>query len=233
MRRSIAFFIIATALLAVGCKKDEITTPSNDRSFVHIVSAVWQDTMDLTLNYYNADDVVIKDFVFGRNYPFVGYADLLAAGTPDEFGNGKLYMGATRQRYINVKIDTLMPPREVVLNKDERSTICIADSMGSMRFLKIKDEAISYATDTTTAVRFINLSNLQATASLGSLDGRISIPNVAFWRNTAHINFPHGQYVMELHDAAGVVLSSTTLWLSGRTAYTFYAVDNQIAYFVN
>jgi hypothetical protein len=234
MRRSIVFAIIATALLVVGCKKKEvITPPSTDRTFLHVMSAVPQDTFDFKFDYLNADDVVIKAFVFNRNFPFVGYADLLASGTPDEFGNGKLYVVATRQPFIDLKPDTLMPPREIVLGKDEHNTICLADSASKLRFLKIKDDAITYASDTTTAVRFINLSNDLPTASLGSSSGSITIQGVDFWKSSAYSTFPHGQYDVELHDATGTVISSVTLWLSGRTAYSFFAVGGNLAYFTN
>jgi hypothetical protein len=232
MRRSIALALIATSLLAVGCKKDDPTPPTKDRTYLHIMSAVPSDTFDLTFDYFNADDVVIDDFLYRRNFPIVGYADLEASGTPDEFGNGKLYLSASRQRFLNVKPDTLMPPREIVLAKDEKNTICLADSAGKIRFLKIKD-AVEYATDTTTALRFINLSNTQATASLGSTDGRISISNIAFWNNSAYVNLPHGQYDVELRDASGTVINTVSLWLSGRTAYSFFAVANGLDYFIH
>lgn len=232
MRRLIAFSLIATVFLAIGCKKDEPTPPSTDRTLLHIVSVVPNDTFDLTFDYYNADDVVIKDFVYGRNFPIVGYADMLASGTPDAYGNGKLYLSASRQPFIDIKPDTLMPPRDLILEKDQKSTVCIADSAGLMRFLKIKDE-FDFATDTTNAVRFINLSNNQAIASLTSTNGNIAISNVAFWTNTAFSNFPHGQYDLELKDSNGTVLSSIGMWLGGRTAYTFFAVGNTLGYFTN
>jgi hypothetical protein len=234
MRRSIAFAIIASALLVAGCKKkDEFIPPSTDRTFLHVMSAVPQDTFDLKFDYLNAEDVVIRSFVFNRNFPFVGYADLLASGTPDEFGNGKLYMLATSQPFIDIKADTLMPPQEIILGKDERNTICLADSASKLRFLRIKDDAITYASDSTTAVRFINLSNNLPTASLRSADASISIPGIDFWKSSAYATFPHGQYDLELYDATGTLMSTTTLWLSGRTAYSFFAVGGTLAYFTN
>jgi hypothetical protein len=186
MKRSIVFALIATALLAIGCKKEDPTPPVKDRTLLHIVSLVSSDTFDLTFDYFNADDVVIDDFVFLRNFPIIGYADLEAGGTPDEFGNGKLYLSASRQRFIDVKPDTLMPPRNIVLTKDEKSTICLGDSAGKLRFLKIKDE----------------------------------------------FSFPHDT-ITELRDSQGVVLHTVSLRLNGGTAYSFVAVGNALAYFIN
>lgn len=232
MRRSIAFALIACALLIAGCKDDDLTPPEYGRTLVHVMSAVPQDTFDLVFDYYNADDVVIDDFVFNRNFPLIGYADMQEGGQPDEFGNGKLFLTASRQPFINVAPDTVMPSKDIVLEKDKRLTICLADSAGAIRFLKIEDD-FSFATDTSTAVRFINFSNLHATASLGSADGSVSLPNVAFWTSSSYINLPHGQYDVELRDGSGAVVNTVSLWLSGRTAYSFFAVNNGLAYFVN
>ncbi len=218
--------------MAVGCKKDDPTTPVKDRSFMHVVSVVPNDTFDLTFDYFNSDDVVIDDFIYLRNFPIIGYADLEASGVPDEFGNGKLFLSASKQYYINVKPDTLMPPRDLILAKDEKSTICLGDSMGKLRFLKIKDE-FSFGTDTTSAIRFLNLSNGQATASLEATNGALSIPGVAFWSSSQFSNLPHGTYDLELHDAAGALLQTVTVRLNGRTAYSFFAVGNTLDYFVN
>ncbi|MEY3443867.1 MAG: hypothetical protein RLZZ519_2148, partial [Bacteroidota bacterium] len=82
MRRLFALTLIATALLAVGCKEDDPTNPERSRSYLHIVDAVAADTFNLTFDYYNVNDVVIKDFVFQRNFPIVGYADMEAGGAP-------------------------------------------------------------------------------------------------------------------------------------------------------
>jgi hypothetical protein len=232
MRRYIAFIFLATALLAVGCKKDDPTPPLRDRSYMHVLGAVANDTIDLTFDYYNADDVVIKDFVFTRNFPIVGYADVEASGTPDEFGNGKLYLTASKQPFLNIAPDTLMFPKDLILQKDEKSTICLADSAGSIRFLKIKDE-YDFANDTTTAFRFINLSNNLSNATLASSDGSLSIQNIPFWTESTFNAHGHGQFNMELRDASGTVLSSVSLWLGGRSAYTFYAVGNTLNYFVH
>lgn len=232
MRRLFALTLIATALLAVGCKKDDPTNPERSRSYLHIVDAVAADTFNLTFDYYNVNDVVIKDFVFQRNFPIVGYADMEAGGAPDEFGNGKMYLTASRQPFIDIAPDTIMDPREMELVKDEKSTMVLADSLGSIRFLKIKDE-FSFPTDTTAAIRFVNVSNVHATASLASADGAISVPSIAFWNNSDFINFPHGQYDIELRDANGIVVSTISLWISGRTAYTFYATGNTLGYFLN
>jgi hypothetical protein len=233
MRRLFAFALVATALLTAGCKEDDPTTPEKGRTYLHIVDAVVADTFDLTFDYFNGDDRVISDFVFLRNFPIVGYADIEASGTPDEFGNGKLFLTASRQPFINLPPDTLMPPREIELAKDEKNTLVLADSGGTVRFLKIKDPEITYPSDTSAAVRFINVSNFHATASLGSADGAISIPNINFWNHSSFVYFPHGQYDLELRDANGAVLMTIPLWLGGRNAYSFFAVDNSMAYFNN
>lgn len=233
MRRLIAFALTATALLLVGCKKDDPTPPEKSRTYLHIVDAVAADTFNLTFDYYNGDDVVIKDFVFQRNFPIVGYADMEAGGTPDEYGNGKLFLTVSRQRFIDIAPDTLMTPKEIELLKDEKNTVVIADSMGSVRFMKINDDGLNYPSDTSAAVRFIHVSNAHATASLVSADGAISISNVGFWNHSDFAYFPHGQYVVELRDGNGGSVTSVSLWLGGRASYSFYAVGNFLGYFNN
>lgn len=232
MRRLLIFALFATTLLAAGCKKDDPVAPDRPRTFLHVLSAIQADTFDLTLDYFNADDVVIKDFVFGRNFPIVGYADLEASGTPDEFGNGKLFSMLSSQPFLNVAADTLMSPKAIVLEADEKSTICYGDSLGTITYLKLKD-TYSFPDDVTTSVRFINLSNANATASLGELNGAISIPNVNHWSASDFVNFSHGQYELQFIDANGAPGASINMWLSGNTAYTFYAVGNTLGYFIN
>ncbi len=233
MKRLLIFALFATTLLAVGCKKDDpVNNEDRPRTFLHVLSAIQADTFDLTLDYFNSDDVVIKDFVYGRNFPIVGYADLEASGTPDEFDNGKLYAMLSYQPFLNMDADTLMEPRAIVLEADEKSTICYGDSLGTITYLKVKDE-YSFPNDTTAAVRFINLSNGNATASLGSVSGAVSIPNVNFWSESQFMNFSHGQYQLQFLDANGAAGGSVSLWLAGGTAYTFYAVGNSLAYFIN
>lgn len=232
MRRLLIFALFATTLLALGCKKDDPVDPDRPRTLLHIVSAVPTDTFDLTLDYFNADDVVIKDFVFRRNFPIVGYADLEASGTPDEFGNGKLYATLSHQPFLNVKADTLLQPTAIVLEKDEKSTLCFADSMGAIKILKLKDE-YSIPNDTTVAIRFINFSNANATASLGEINGAVSIPNVNYWSGSQFMYFSHGQYEVQFLDANGTPGGSVNMWFGGGTAYTFYAVGNTLGYFIN
>jgi hypothetical protein len=231
--RSLYAFALVAAVLVAGCKKDDPTTPEKGRTYLHIVDAVVADTFDLTFDYYNGDDVVIDDFVFLRNFPIVGYADMEASGTPDEFGNGKLFLTASRQPFIDLPPDTLMPTREIELAKDERNTVILADSANNVRFLKLLDGEIGFPTDTSAAVRFINVSNNLATASLTSADGAINISGVNFWTHSDFIFFPHGQYDVELRDSNGGVMMTISLWLGGRSAYSFFAVGNSIAYFNN
>lgn len=231
MRRLFAFSLIGITLLMAGCKDDDLKPLDRGRTNLHIVGAV-QDSFDLTFDYYNGDDVVIKDFYFNRNFPLIGYADMEAGGTPDEFGNGKLYLMASKQPFINIAADTLMDPREIELLKDEKSTVVLADSVGSLRFLKIKDQ-IEFPTDTSAAVRFINVSNNYPTATLASVDGAVSIGNISFWNASDFIYVHHGQYVVELRDSNGAVVTSINLWLGGRSAYTFFTAGNALAYFNN
>lgn len=231
MRRLFAFSMIGITLLMAGCKDDDLTPIDRGRTNLHIVGAV-QDSFNLTFDYFNGDDVVIKDFYFNRNFPLVGYADMEAGGTPDEFGNGKLFLMASKQPFINVTADTLMEPREIELMKDERSTLVLADSLGSMRFLKILDQ-INYPTDTSAAVRFVNVSNNYSTASLTSLDGAVGISNVSFWNASDFTYVRHGQYLLELRDSNGAVVTSMSLWLGGRSAYSFFTAGNALAYFNN
>jgi hypothetical protein len=232
MRKLLVFALFATTLLALGCKKDDTVTPVRERSYLHILSALPADSFDLKLDYYNSNDVVIKDFVFGRNFPIAGYADLEASDTPDEFGNGKLYVLLSNQRFIDRPVDTVMPPKVTSLVPDEKSTICFADSMGTVNFLKIKDE-YSIPNDTTFAVRFINLSNAHPTASLGSSNAVINIGGVAFWTNSEFQYFPHGQYDVQLIDANGAVVGTVSQWLGGGSAYTFYAAGNTLGFFLH
>ena len=232
MRRLLIFALFATTLLAVGCKKDEPVAPDRPRTFLHILSAVPADTFDLTLDYYNSDDVVIKDFVFGRNFPIVGYADLEASGTPDEFGNGKLYSMLSYQPFLNAPADTLMAPKTLVLETDDKSTICFGDSMGTITYLKVKD-SYSFPDGTQAAIRFINLSNGNATASLTEVNSGISIPNVNHWSASDFVNFQDGQYELQFTDANGTAHGSINMWIGGGTAYTFYAVGNTLGYFIN
>lgn len=82
-------------------------------------------------------------------------------------------------------------------------------------------------------MRFINVSNLHTTATLGSADGAINVANVAFWNNSDFVYYPHGQYDVELRDSNGSVVMTLSLWLSGNTAYSFYVAGNTLGYFIN
>lgn len=214
-------FVLAALLIFAGCKEDEPVTPDRGRTFQHILNAAEIPTFDITFDYFNADDVVISGFNYKRNFPLVGYADMEAGGTPDDFGNGKLFLSASRQQFIDIAPDTVMEPMDIVLNRDEKSTIALTDSFGELIFIKYED-VFSFPSDTTAMVRFINLASGMPTASLESQNGNVNISGVAFMANSDFMAVPNGQHVVELKDTAGAVIGSQNLWIGGGTAYTFY-----------
>ena len=223
MRPYTAVLLLAI-LFFVGCKeKDpEVIPPVRERSFLHIVSGVDSAAFDVTFDYFNADNKVIEDFFYQRSFPMEGYADLQAGGFEvDEFGNGQLWLTLSRQIFANEAPDTLGGPEAIVLNPEEKATLCFADSAGTVKLIKVADE-YSFPDNITAAVRFINLSPNNAVASLSFDGGAFSIDNVAQY--TASPFFPIGddQLLIEAKDGNGNVLSSVNMWVSGGVAHTYY-----------
>ncbi len=217
--------LLATSVLT-SCNNDEDPVPvDRQRSYLHILGAADVDTFNITFDYFNTADVVIKDFYYRRNWPIQGYADLQAGGTPDEFGNNKLFVVGTRSSFVNVPIDTVMQPTDIVLAPDEQSTLCIADSMGTLVTLKIVDN-ISFPNDTSALVRFINLAPEQASAGLSSTDGSFIQSGVGFLQHTDFQPVPTGASVFEVSDTSGTVTSSLIYDLRPGKAYSIYLSGN-------
>ena len=222
-------------LLFFGCKEEEPVQPDRGRSYLHLLGAVEADSFRVTLDYWNADDVVINDYNYLRNFPLRGYADLEAGGTPDEFGNGKLYVTLSKQIFANVTPDTLMDPKELVLNRDEKATLCLVDSFGEYTILKIKDELGQPDADNA-QIRFINLSSAHATASLTTDNADFTIGSVPFMQASPFQAVADGQYNLEVRDANGTVVQSLPLFVNGYTSYTFFVsgtTSQRLAYFTH
>jgi hypothetical protein len=219
--KRLSFIALAALLLTAGCKEDVTVKPDRGRSFLHILGAVEADSMRVTLDYFNANNVVIDDFYYHRNFPIRGYADLEAGGKPDEFGNGKLLISLSSQPLANVAPDTAMAPRAIELVRDEKATICFVDSMGTTVLLKIKDTYNAPDADFA-QVRFVNLSSAQPTASLTTDNGAFSIGGIPFMGNSEFMAVEDGLYNVEVRDAGGAVLQTLPLFINGYTTYTFY-----------
>ncbi|MEM7039488.1 MAG: hypothetical protein AAF570_21115 [Bacteroidota bacterium] len=218
MRRYSVFLL--ALLLIVGCKEDPPETPDRGRTFLHLLSGAEVDTFDVTFDYFNADDQVIKDFHWMRNFPISGYADMEAGGEPDEFDNGKLFMTITRQPFANLPADTVMMPMDLILERDQEATMCIVDSFGEITLLKFVDE---YSTSPGMAnVRFINLASGQPVAGLTTASGDLNISNVSFMEASAWTTVPAGVQMVELRDTSGTAVVSQNLWLNSSGVYTFY-----------
>ncbi len=212
---------LAALLFASGCKEKDPVKPDRGRSYLHILGAVDADSLRVTLDYYNASDVVINDFYYHRNFPIRGYADLEAGGTPDEFGNGKLLVSLSAQPFANVTEDTVMAPRAIELVRDEKSTICFVDSFGTNILLKFKDTPAVPDADFA-QVRFLNLSSAQPTATLTTDGGAFNIGGIPFMSDSDFMAVPDGQYNVEVRDASGITLQTLPIFINGYTTYTFY-----------
>lgn len=227
--------LLATTVLGTGCKEEGPVPVDRQRSYLHILGGAAVDTFDITFDYYNADNVVIKNFYYQRNFPIQGYADLQATRQPDEFGNGKMWMLAQRQPFANVAPDTILGPEELFLTPDEQATLCFADSMGTLVTLKIADN-VSFPNDTTAMVRFINLGPETGSAGLTTVDGSLNNMGVGFLQYTDFLPVNRGSRTFEVRDSANAVVSSAGYWLYGRKAYTFYLSGNgsgNLDYFVH
>lgn len=235
MRLYTAVLLLAI-LTFVGCKKDPgvVTPPERQPSFLHILGAAATPNFDVTFDYWNADNQVITDFFYQRNWPIQGYADMQAAGhQQDEFGNGKLEVVLSRQIFANEAPDTLLPPTEIVLNPEEKSTVCFADSFGNMVLRKFAD-AYTIPDGATSAIRFINLSPTADTdiASLTTSDNSLNINSVNFLNASDFVNLGDGQYTVEARDNGGNIIATRNMWIDGGIAHTFYLSDSaDLAFF--
>jgi hypothetical protein len=213
--KSRALFLSALLFLALtsvltGCDKDkDLPPPVLERSYVHIQSVTEMvDSFDITFDYWNVDDVVISNFFWNRNWPMAGYANLLEGGQPDEFGNGQLYVTATRQPFFGGAIDTLAGPITIVLDPADRQSIYVGDSAGKAFFLVLQDEFTTSAG--TTALRFVNLRSNTPVATLRSVGGAITLPATNFGAASTFTNVPSGVYDFEAVDAGGSVVATIT-----------------------
>ncbi len=221
-RRPAAILLILLALSLVGCKEEGPVDINRARSYLHIANAADGDPFDITLDYYNADNVVIDDFFFRRNFPNVGYANLEASDELDEYGNGAMYLSLSRQPFANDPPDTILAPTELMLVAEEKASLFFVDSVGTMSLLKLTDNYSFVDTDTFAKVRFINLASEVDDATIESLDGSLSQAGVGFLQNTDFLNMSAFAQDFDIKDAAGTVLASQNIYLYPRAAYTIF-----------
>lgn len=221
---ALILLLLASTVLTSCDNNEDPVAIDRQRSFLHILGAANVDTFNVKFDYFNVEDVVISNFYYRRNWPIQGYADLQAGGVPDNFGNGKLFISGTRQAFANSPIDTVLQPKDIILNADEQATLCIADSMGTLVTLKITDN-ITFPSDTTALVRFINLASEQASSSLADQNGAFNQSGVGFLQHTDFQPMPFGSAVFDVSDTSGVT-SSLSFYLSPRKAYSIYLSGN-------
>lgn len=224
MRRIVGFFLISL-IFAFGCKKeDDIIPPDRQPSYLHILGCTTVDTFHVSFDYYNANTTVIKNIYAGRNWPLSGYAEIEAAGVPDEFGNGKLWFTGYRDPAVSGNpIDTVMGPNDIVLADNDRSTIVLADSAGSVVYRKFTD---SY-TEGSGNVRFLNMKEGSVTAGLTTTDASVNISGIAELDASAFSSIPSGSYDFELRDASNSVIGTINgVFIGASGATTFYYNGN-------
>jgi|GEM_PF-2171706 len=218
--RPAALLLLLLTLTLAGCKEEPPVEVNRARSYLHIISGADVDPFDVTFNYYNADNVVIEDFFFRRNFPNVGYANLEATDELDEFGNGEMLISLSRQVFANEAPDTLLSPEALVLNADEQATLCFADSMGTMVSLKIADTYSFSDGDTQAKVRFINLASAIDDATLTTAASTVNLNGVGFLQATEFTPIDPLYQDFEIRDAGGSLLAAQQVYLYPRTAYT-------------
>jgi len=223
MRLAVLSLSLAVFLGFVGCDKEEDPTPPDwQRSYLHILGAAPAlDSMNIVFDYYNADDVVISGFFYKRNWPISGYADLQAGGTPDDFGNNRLFISVEEQDFVNGPNIVQAGPKAIVLAPDERSTICIADSAGQMVITKYQDNAPDMSSGVAN-LRFINLNDGQPLAGIQETNGGFSIANIEFLAASDYVQVAPGTYTVEVTDDAGGVIGTTNAFLTQGVNHTFY-----------
>ncbi len=224
--RPAAILLIVLAFTLVGCKEEGPVDVNRARSYLHISSAAEGNPFDVTFDYYNADNVVIEDFFFKRNFPNVGYANLEATDELDQFGNGAMWLSLSRQPFVNQDPDTILQPSTLSLIADERASLFFVDSLGSMTLLKLVDNFSFTDADTDAKIRFINLASEVDAAGIESLDGNINQTGIGFLQNTDFMNVGTGNQDIEITDAGGNVIVSQTFSFFPRAAYTIYLGGN-------
>lgn len=216
-------FLLASMFLAFGCKEPQNDPPVRERSYLHILGASSPGgEYNITFDFYNADDIVIEDFFYKRNFPISGYADMLAAGIPDEFGNGKLFLTTTQNNIINAVPDTLVQPTEIVLPANEESTIAFADSFGTQVMRMYSDVWDEASTDA--KVRFLNLNADAPSVSINATSGAFSFTGISFLDDGSFQYVPPGTYDIQFvnDDTGGIIGTISNYSLTSWGAFTFY-----------
>ncbi len=221
-RRPTAVLLFLLALSLFGCREEDPVEINRARSYLHIASAADGAPFDITFDYYSAENVVIDDFSFRRNFPNVGYANLEATDGTDAYGNGTLYFSLSRQPFANDPPDTILGPTALVLPAEEKASLFLADSIGTMSLLKLTDNYVFTDADTFAKVRFINLAAEVEAATIESLDGTISQTSVEFFQNTGFLNMSAYNQGFEIKDADGTVVAAQNIYLYPRSAYTLF-----------
>lgn len=236
MKAKLSAFLLLLALVA-GCAKDpDFPPPTFDNTYLHIIGGANSvDSFAVVFDYWNADDVVIGKFWHNKNWPSMGYADLTAGGTPDEYGNGKLYLHTIKYNSPSVGMnDTLVNHHEVVMGAEEKSTLCFVDSGAGMVVVKFLDQITDPAAGMVN-VRFINLLQTVDNASLSD-GGSFNVNGIAFRNASGFVQVPAGTYTLNaVNDASGMTLSTVNnLLLYERGTYTFYLTGNAVlSYFTH
>ncbi len=211
-------------LTGTACKnKNNFVDPDRKRSFLHVVNGADDSpTFDISINYFNVNNLVIADFFYNRNWPISGYADLEEGGEADEFGHGKLWITALIDTNSStIPDDTVMMPREIKLEADQKSTLCFADSSGKLVIVKFEDE-FTAPDDTFALLRFINLKQDVPAATLKSGDGVIQLQDISSFAASTYMAVPRGNYSIEVNDGSTVLFTDPDVDILEGQVYTFY-----------
>lgn len=224
MRRNVIVILLLTLMVfGAACKPTEVPPVEHERSYLHILSASQAvGNFDLSFDYWNTEGQVIPDFYYKRNWPLGGYSNLVAGGTPDEFGNGQMFILATQQPFINVDKDTVMAPKPIVLEPNTFSTLCIVDSGGTLAITHITDNFTNPGAEAN--VRLINLQAMSGAVGLRSTDGNINIPSVSYRDASDFMRVPEGTYDIEVMDETGSTVLTTWngITVGKGVTYSFY-----------
>ncbi|MCB9231907.1 MAG: DUF4397 domain-containing protein [Bacteroidia bacterium] len=224
------YFLLLIVIAFSSCKKDDYTPIDRGNSYLHIVSGAKADTFNVVFDYLNADTRVIAGFYENRNWPLTGYADLEAGGTPDEYGNGKIYLLAIRDSFLHNLYDTLMYKRPIELQEGKKSSVCFADSGGMLAMAFFSDE-VSTPAATSATVRFINLKEAIPSGGLRSTDTSINL-TADFLKASSFVTIPAGTYDLEALDGSGgVVTSRNNVTFGGGGIFSIYHNGNSIEFY--
>ena len=222
--RTFQILAVLALVFLFSCKKPD-DTPVRGTSNLHILGAAEnKDTFNLNFDYFNVDNVVIANFYNRRNWPMTGYAPLEEGGTPDKYGNGRIYLVGIKPSYfVNQTPDTVLFPRAIELVKDEKSTLCIADSAGFLAVVKFKD--VYFTPDTGFAqIRLINLDETVTIGSISSTNGVITTASIRFLEATPFISVPPGTYDFVLKNDTLITTIGTLngVHIPEKAVYSFY-----------